>query len=111
MGVSLCFLSAKPCPISLFTFKFVLIVHIRPAFYGNVNKNRSESVQMCYDHYNAMLTIRMAYEYVAYMLFMDFRSMLLIFASLQTPKEHLRTTANFLRSLEIGPELHLLAYL
>ena len=40
--------------MSLFSFNFVLIVHIRPAFYGNVNKNASESLQTSYDHYKCL---------------------------------------------------------
>ena len=47
-SVSLCLLSASLCPINLFSFKFVLIVHICPAFYGNVNTTASESIQMFY---------------------------------------------------------------
>ena len=47
---SLCLISVSLCPISLFSIKFVLFVHIRPAFYGNVNTNSSESLQMSYDH-------------------------------------------------------------
>ena len=52
--VSLCLISASLCPMSLFSIKFVLIVHIRPAFYGNVNTNASESLQMSYDHYKCL---------------------------------------------------------
>ena len=40
--------------MSLFSIKFVLIVHIGPAFYGNVNTNASESLQMSYDHYKCL---------------------------------------------------------
>ena len=40
--------------MSLFSIKSVLIVHIRPAFYGNVNMNASESLQMAYDHYKCI---------------------------------------------------------
>ena len=40
--------------IQLFSFKFVLIVHICPAFNGNVNKNASESLQTSYDHYKCL---------------------------------------------------------
>ena len=39
---------------SLFSNKFKLIVHIRPAFYGNVNMNARESLQMPYDHYKCL---------------------------------------------------------
>ena len=49
-GVSLWLISARPCQISLFSFKFGLIVHIRLAFYGNVNTNASESLQTSSDH-------------------------------------------------------------
>ena len=37
-GISLCLISASLCPISLFSFKFVLIVHICPEFYENVSE-------------------------------------------------------------------------
>ena len=50
MGVSLCLISARPCPVSIFSFKFRLIVHICPAFCGNVNTNASESLQTSCDH-------------------------------------------------------------
>ena len=53
-NVSLCLISDRPCPISVFSFKVVLIVHIRPAFYGNVNTNASESLQTFYDHYKCL---------------------------------------------------------
>ena len=53
-GVSPCLISARSCPISLFSFKFVLIVYIRPAFCGNVNTNASESLQMSYNHYKCL---------------------------------------------------------
>ena len=46
--VSLCLISARPCPIGLFSFKLVLI---RPAYCENVNTNASESLQTSYDHY------------------------------------------------------------
>ena len=49
-GVSLRLLSASPCPISLLSFKFGVIVHIRPAFCGNVNTNAGEYFQTVYDH-------------------------------------------------------------
>ena len=38
----------------IFSFKFVLIVHIRPEFYENVNTNASESLQTSYDHYKCL---------------------------------------------------------
>ena len=53
-GVSLCLKSTSLCPISLFSFKFVLIVHIRPAFYRNVNTNASGSLQTSYDYYKCL---------------------------------------------------------
>ena len=57
---------------SLFSIKFVLIVHIRPAFYGNVNTNASESLQMSYDHYKCLAKnkngLRMVTNCVANML-------------------------------------------
>ena len=34
VGVSRCLISARPCPISLFLFKFGLIFHIHSAFCG-----------------------------------------------------------------------------
>ena len=53
-------ISASLCPVRLFSFKFVLIVHIRPAFYGNVNTNASESYKRLTTTTNALPTIRMA---------------------------------------------------
>ena len=52
--VSLCLISASLCPMSLFSIKFVLFVHICPALYGNVNSNASESLQMSYNHYKCL---------------------------------------------------------
>ena len=40
--------------MSLFSFKFVHIVHIRPEFYEKVNTNASESLQMSYDQYKCL---------------------------------------------------------
>ena len=50
----LCLISASLCPMSLFSIKSVLFVHICPAFYGNVNTNASESLQMSYKHYKCI---------------------------------------------------------
>ena len=36
--------------MSLISIKFLLFVHICPAFYGNVITNASESLQMSYNH-------------------------------------------------------------
>ena len=47
-------LSYSLCPMSLFSFKFVLIVHIRPEFYANLNTNASESIQTSYDRYKCL---------------------------------------------------------
>ena len=33
-GVSLCLIAARPCTVSLFSFKSGLIVHIHPAFHA-----------------------------------------------------------------------------
>ena len=54
VGVSICLISLSLCPICLFSFNFVLIVRICPAFYGNVNTNASECLQMSYDHYKCL---------------------------------------------------------
>ena len=40
--------------MSLFSIKFVLFVHVCPAFYENVNTNASESLQMSYNHYQCL---------------------------------------------------------
>ena len=50
--------------MSLFSFKFVLIIHIRPEFYENVNTNASESLQTSYDHYKCQW-LAIGYKYVA----------------------------------------------
>ena len=60
VGVSLCLISANLCPISLFSFKFVLIAHIHSAFYGNVNTNASKYLYTK----NVLPTIRMACDLV-----------------------------------------------
>ena len=80
-GVSLCLLSASPCPISLFSFKLGLIVHIRPAFCRNVNANAGESLQTYYDHLQKSQDPRMLTNTT-------------------------RMLTNFLRSLRIGAELN-----
>ena len=49
-GVSRCLISARPFPISLFSFKFGLVFHNHPAFCRNVNTNAGESLQTSYDH-------------------------------------------------------------
>ena len=54
VGISLCLISASRCPMSLFSFKHVLIVHIRHEFYENVNTNASTSLQTSYDHYKCI---------------------------------------------------------
>ena len=48
-----CFSLSISARLCLFSFKLpgVLIVHFRPAFYGNNNLNASKSLQMSYDHY------------------------------------------------------------
>ena len=40
--------------MSLISIKFVIFVHICPAFYGNVNTNASEYLQMSYNHYKCL---------------------------------------------------------
>ena len=54
LHTTLCLISASLCPISLFSFKFALILHIRPEVYENANTNASESLQMPYDHYKCL---------------------------------------------------------
>ena len=51
-GVSRCLIYVRPCPISLFSFKFGLIFDIHPAFCGNVklNTNAGELFQTSYNH-------------------------------------------------------------
>ena len=41
----------QPLSKEFISIKFVLFVHICPAFYGNVNTNASEYLQMSYNHY------------------------------------------------------------
>ena len=68
----MCFsFSDSLCPMSLFSIKFVLIVHIRPAFYGNVNTNDSESLQMSYDHYKCLANNKDGFRLVTNILRMD----------------------------------------
>ena len=52
--VSLMLLFSILCPISLFSVYFLMIVRIRPVFFGNVNTNASESLQTSYDHYKCI---------------------------------------------------------
>ena len=40
--------------LSAYFLAFLLTVHIRPAFYGNVNTNSSQSVQTSYDHFKCL---------------------------------------------------------
>ena len=81
--------------MSLFSFKCVLIVHIRPEFYENVNTSASETLQTSYDHYKCLandkndlrlvtnmlgwLRICCEYAFIA-----NFRSMFLIFVNLKS---------------------------
>ena len=71
MGISLCLISASLCPISLFSFKFILIVHIHPEFYENVNTNASESLQTSYDHYKYLANNKNDFRLVTNMLRME----------------------------------------
>ena len=91
-GVSRCLISASLCPISLFSFKFELIIHICPAFYRKVNTNASKSLQMSYNHYKsfANITIRMACDWLKYVaksykyaFLANLRSMFLIFPKIE----------------------------
>ena len=61
-------ISASLCPMSLFFFKFVLIVHIRPECYENVNTNASESLQTSYDHYKYLASNKNGLRLVTNML-------------------------------------------
>ena len=63
-GISICLISASLCPMSLFPFKVVLIVHIRPEFNGNVNTNASESLQTSYDNYKCLVNNKMACDWL-----------------------------------------------
>ena len=52
-----CFSLSYICQLlsnQLISFKFVLIVHIRPAFYVNANRKASESLQTSNDHYKCL---------------------------------------------------------
>ena len=84
---SLSYISASLCPMSLFSFNFVLIVHIRPAFYGNVKTNASESLKTSCDHKNDLPTIRMICDWLLicceYAFLANFRSMFLIVVTTQ----------------------------
>ena len=121
-GVSLCLISASLCPISLFSFKFVLIVLFCPAFYGNVKTNASKSLQTSYDQYKCLANNKNGLRMVTnmsewlqicceYAFLTNFRSMFLIFV---TPQNRVRMLtkayeclAITLRSLRIVGELHL----
>ena len=76
--------------MGLFSFKFVLIIHIRPEFYKNVKTIANESLQMSYDHYkclannkNGLRLVKNMLQMVTHMLricfLCEFRSMFLIF--------------------------------
>ena len=67
-GVSLCLISASLCPMSLCFIKFVLIIHMRPSFYGNVITNASESLQMSYDYYKCLANNKNGLRFVTKML-------------------------------------------
>ena len=51
-----------------FPFKFVLIVHIHPAFYRNVNMNVSEHLQTCNDNYKCLANNKNGLQLVKNML-------------------------------------------
>ena len=81
--------------MSVFSFKFVLIVPIRPEFYENVNTNALANLYKCLTTAtNALPTIRMACDWLQiccewlqicceYAFFSNFRTMFLIFVKPQ----------------------------
>ena len=86
-----CLISARPCPINLFSFKFGLIFHIRSEFWGNVNTNVGESLQKSYnhlqtsyDHYKCLAInkngLRLLMNMLRICFSYEFGSMFLIFA-------------------------------
>ena len=103
VGVPLCLISARPCRISLFSLKFILIIHIRSAFYRNVNTNTSKSLQTSYDHYKCLAINKNGLRLLTNMLWICFSStfmtMFLIFAR---PQECLWTPQECLQNLWIS---------
>ena len=114
---SLSYICQPLLPRSLFSIKCVLIVHIRPAFHGNVNTNASESLQMSYDHYkclannnNGLRLVTVCCEWLQicfeYAFLANFRSMFLIFVKPQNRARMLTKAyeclAITLRSMRIG---------
>ena len=67
--------------MSLFSIEFVHIAHICPAFYGNVNKNASESLQMSYDHYKCLANNKNGLRLVTNMLRMVTNTLRICFPS------------------------------
>ena len=84
----------QPLPNELIFIKCVLIVHIRPAFYRNVNTNASNLYKCLTTTTNALPTIRMACNWLQircewlqifceFAFLANFRSMFLIFVKPQ----------------------------
>ena len=71
----------QPLSNELFSIKFVLIVHIHPAFYGNVNTDASESLQMSYDHYKCLVNDKNGLRLVTNMLRMVTNMLRIFFPS------------------------------
>ena len=92
----------------------VLIVHIRPAFYGNDKTNASGSLQTCYHPYKYLVIgdrSKMVINMLQICFQANFRSMILIIVTPQK-RAWIPTKANHflaitLRSLRIGGKFHL----
>ena len=119
--VSLCIINASLCPMNLFSFKFVLIVYVRPVFYEISIRMLANLYKGLKTTTNALPTIRMACDLLQiccewlqicckYAFFANFRSMFLIFVKPQN-RARMLTKANeclaiTLRSMRIGCECH-----
>ena len=106
VSVALCLMSARSCPISLFSFKFGL--NLRSAemsirMQANLYKRLTITYKGLTITTNVLPSIRMTYDCsricCEYVFLKNFRSMFLIFIR---SRECLRTPTNFLRSLRIG---------
>ena len=101
VGVSLCPLLSRLCPVSLFLILMLFIVRILSLYYENINTNASESLQTSYGHYKCVAidknVVRLLPNMLRICVFTNFRNMFLKFAK---PHERLEIDASpFSRSV------------
>ena len=77
---SFCFLSARPCLISLFPIILTHFVRILSLYYENINTDAIESLQTSYDHYKCVAVDQNGLRTASVCVFTSFRNMFLKFA-------------------------------